>query len=139
MSHWTTGQRSAALSADPQSAATATGRTLRAVYAYRFRAGATRTPTAYTPADDAVLTAGREAGETWQEIADKLGRTVGSVRSRVVALERRKSPKYRLNTIISEYAKGHGGAKRAAAILGMSHAAVRKMASRHGVAKCRKK
>ena len=46
---------------------------------------------------------------------------------------------HRIRVIREEYARSYGGAKRAAEILGMSHAAVRKMASRHGVAKCRKK
>lgn len=79
-------------------------------------------------------------GLTRKQIATRLNRTVASVSRRAVKLglasqSRRQLPAP-MGVISAEYSNGHGGAKRAAAILGMSHCAVRKMASRYGVAKC---
>ena len=45
---------------------------------------------------------------------------------------------HRLRVIREEYAKGHGGAKRAARILDMMPDAVRQFARRNGIARCRR-
>lgn len=89
MTYWTNTQHAMAESSDAELVARATGKSIRAVYAYRHRNGISGPVNSYTAEDDSQILAGRRAGYTWHEIAMQLGRTAGSVQSRHKKLERK--------------------------------------------------
>lgn len=79
--YWTTTQAAMARSADPRLVAQATGRSMRAVFAFRSRNGMTAVRS-YTDEEDTHILHARKLGFTWHEIALQLNRTSPSIQSR---------------------------------------------------------